>query len=58
MCWFIGSLYLKNYDRIIGGTYTYDRFETPIMASPLMMVFLLFLYLCVKMYNKYINKKK
>jgi len=48
VCWFIGSLYLKNCKKIIDGTYVYDRFETPLMISPLLILFLLFLYLGVK----------
>lgn len=52
MCWFIGSLYYKNYNKIFDGTYVYDRFETPMMMSPLLMVFLVFLYLGVKIYEK------
>ncbi len=52
VCWFIGSLYLKNYKKIIDGTYVYDRFETPLMMSPLLILFLFFLYLGVKSYSK------
>jgi uncharacterized membrane protein len=57
VCWFIGSLYLKNYKKIIDGTYVYDRFEAPLMMSPLLIVFLLFLYLWVKLYSKKVKQQ-
>ena len=50
--WFLGSLYIKNYKEIIEGTYVYDRFETPLMMSLLLIVFLVLLYLGVKLFNK------
>lgn len=48
MLWFLIVLYRKNFDDIIEGTYVYDRFETPIMLSPLLIIFLLLIYIILK----------
>lgn len=56
--WLISSLYLKNYNRILDGTYVYDRFETPLMMVPVLMVFLFIIYLGVKIYGKNTGKLK
>ena len=48
MSTFLFSLYVKNYDAIIQGTYTYDWFETSLMLSPLLILFMGFLFFLVR----------
>lgn len=58
MLWFLFSLYNKNIKDIIGGTYVYDRFETPLMLSPFLLLFMFFLYILVRFISRRKKTKK
>jgi hypothetical protein len=56
--WFILSLYRKNFADIVNGTYVYDRFETPWMLSPFLIIFMFFLFVVSRRLDKRKKKKE
>lgn len=51
-------IYVKNIPAIMNGTYVYDKIEGATMAAPLIMAFLLLLYISVRMYDHITTKEK
>jgi len=51
-------LYAKNIPSILNGTYVYELTETTFMGAPLVMLFLLLLFISIKLYNHLTTKAK
>lgn len=51
------GLYQKNLPEIMSGTWEYDKMEAAFMGAPLVMIFLLVLFIGVKLYDYLVSGK-